>query len=63
MQKDSIAHYNLRIDRDLLDKLGFIARSEERSINGELVVMVKRRIAEFEKEHGDIEKLMNQKDR
>lgn len=54
MPKNDLAHYNLRIDRDLLNKLGFIASSEERSINGELLVMIKRRIEEFEKVHGEI---------
>ena len=39
---------------DLLDKLGYIAKYEGRSKNKELEQMIRKRIAEFEKEHGKI---------
>ena len=52
---DNKSHYTLRIDQELLDKLGYIAEYEGRTKNGELVHMIRKRIAEFEKEHGKIE--------
>lgn len=50
----NLAHYNLRIERDLLNKLGYIAASEERSINGELLAIIKRSVFNYEKENGEI---------
>ena len=52
---DKNSHYTLRIDQELLDKLGYVAEYEGRTKNGELVHMIRRRIAAFEKEHGPIE--------
>ena len=51
---DDKSRYTLRIDPELLDKLGYIAEYEGRTKNRELEQMIKRRIAEFEKEHGPI---------
>ena len=53
--KDGKSRYTLRIAPDLLDKLGYIAEYEGRTKNRELEQMVKKRIAEFEAEHGKIE--------
>ena len=53
--KDNKSRYTLRIDQELLDKLGYVAEYEGRTKNGELVHMIRRRIAAFEKEHGAIE--------
>lgn len=47
--------YTLRTDPVLLEKLGYIAEYEGRTKNRELEQMIKRRIAAFEKEHGEIE--------
>ena len=52
--QDQLLRYTLRIDMDLLDKLGYIAKYEGRSKNKELEQMIRKRIAEFEKEHGKI---------
>lgn len=38
----------------LLEKLGYIAEYEGRTKNRELEQMIKRRIAAFEQEHGEI---------
>ena len=46
---------------ELLDKLGYIAEYEGRTKNRELEQMIKKRIREFEAEHGPIE--IEQKDR
>jgi len=40
-------HFTLRIDRDMLDKFGYIADYEGRTKNKELIQMIKKRIAEF----------------
>ena len=53
--EDNKSRYTLRIDQELLDKLGYVAEYEGRTKNGELVHMIRRRIAAFEKEHGPIE--------
>ena len=55
MVYDDKVRYPMRIDRNLLDKFGYIAEYEGRTKNRELEQMIKRRIAEFEKEVGKIE--------
>ena len=55
MVYDDKVRYTMRIDRKLLDKFGYIAEYEGRTKNRELEQMIKRRIAEFEKEVGKIE--------
>ena len=52
---DDKVRYTMRIDRKLLDKFGYIAEYEGRTKNCEIEQMMKRRIAEFEKEFGEIE--------
>lgn len=47
--------YTLRIDQALLDKLGYIAEYEGRTKNRELEQMIKKRIRDFEQEHGEID--------
>lgn len=51
---ENLTRYTLRISRALLDKFGYIAEYEGRTKNKELEQMIKKRIAEFEKEHGKI---------
>lgn len=52
--KDALSRYTLRVDRALLDKLGYIAEYEGRTKNRELEQMIKKRISDFEKENGKI---------
>lgn len=52
--KDYLSRYTLRVEQELLDKLGYIAEYEGRTKNRELEQMIKKRIADFEKEHGKI---------
>ena len=52
---DSKSRYTLRIDPILLEKLGYVAEYEGRTKNRELEQMIKRRIANFEREHGEIQ--------
>lgn len=53
--KDNLSRYTLRIDQTLLDKLGYIAEYEGRTKNCELEQMIKKRIRDFEQEHGEID--------
>lgn len=52
--KDNLPRYTLRIPQILLDKLGYIADSEGRTKNKELEQLIKKRIAEFEEQYGEI---------
>lgn len=58
--KDSLPRYTLRIPQILLDKLTVVAAYEGRTKNKEIEQLIKRRIAEFETEHGPIEGLGSQ---
>ena len=51
---DSKARFTLRIDPELLEKLGYVAEYEGRTKNRELEQLIKRRIREFEAAHGEI---------
>lgn len=53
--KDPLSRYTLRVPQILLDKLGYVAEYEGRTKNREIEQLIKRRIAEFEKEHGVID--------
>ena len=55
MSTDEKSRYTLRTEQELLDKLGYIAGYEGRTKNRELEQLIKRRILEFEAEHGKIE--------
>lgn len=51
---DRLPRYTLRIPQELLDKLGYIAEYEGRTKNREIEQLIKKRIAEFEADHGEI---------
>ena len=46
--------FTLRTDSDILKKFHYVADYNARSANRELEVLMKKHIAEFEKEHGKI---------
>ena len=52
--KSDLPRYTLRIPKELLDKLGYIADYEGRTKNKEIEQLIKKRIAEFETLHGII---------
>ena len=52
----NIVHFSLRVSQALLDKLAFVAAYEGRSKNKEIEQLIKKRIAAFEREHGEITK-------
>ena len=53
MEKDK--HIGLRVDRDTHRKLKNLAEYKGRSINGELLYLIRQAIIEHEKKHGKIE--------
>lgn len=52
---EKLLRYTLRIDRLLFRKFRYIAQWEGRSANKEIEQYLKKRVAEFEKEHGKID--------
>lgn len=47
--------FSFRIDDDLLRKLHYVAKYNDRSVNRELTRLVRLHIAKFEQEHGEIQ--------
>lgn len=52
--EDKILRYTLRVDRTLFQKFRYVAEFEGRSANKEIEQFIKRHVAEFEKNHGEI---------
>lgn len=50
----AIKSLSIRIDDEMLDKLHFIADYEARSANGQIIVLIRDCIEEFEKKNGEI---------
>lgn len=50
----NLPRYTLRIPADMLFKIRYIAEENGRSANREIELMIKSRIAEYEKQHGEI---------
>lgn len=49
-----LKHISVRIDEELLEKLHVVAEYEGRSINKHILVMIRKSIEQYEKEHGKI---------
>lgn len=52
MEKDK--HLGLRIDAETHKKLKSLAEFEGRSINGEILYLIRQSISKHEKEHGSL---------
>ena len=52
--KYKLSKFTLRIDSQLLKKLHFVAEYNARSANKEVERLIRKHIAQFEKEHGEI---------
>lgn len=48
-------HFALRIPRELLDKIKYIAEANARSANREIELLIRHRVTEYEKEYGTIQ--------
>ena len=53
--KNNEKHLGLRLDEDTHKKLNSLAEFEGRSINGEVIYLIKQAIIKFEKENGELE--------
>ena len=53
---DSQPRYTLRVNRIVLDKLGYIAKYNARTKNKEIEWLIRQHIQTFEAEHGTITK-------
>ena len=52
--KEKLSKFTLRINAELLKKFRYIAEYNGRSANHELQVLIKKRIIQYEKKHGEI---------
>lgn len=50
----NLPQFTIRISLNLLIKLRYIAEFHSRSANREVEMLIKKHVAEFEKEHGEI---------
>lgn len=50
----SVKSVSIRIEREMLDKIGYVAEYEGRSINSHILVLIRESICAFESEHGSI---------
>ena len=55
MRKDHEKHFGLRVDGDLLAKFRYVCGYVGRSANSQLIQLMLKFIADYEKEHGKIE--------
>ena len=44
-----LKNFTLRIEDEFLDKLKYISAYEKRSVNGQIIILIKKFIADFEK--------------
>ncbi len=51
----AVKSVSIRIEEEMLEKLGFVADYEGRSVNSHVLVLIRENIKRFEAEHGAIE--------
>ena len=51
----AVKSVSIRIEEEMLEKIGFVADYEGRSVNSHILVLVRENIRKFEEEHGKIE--------
>jgi len=51
----AIKSVSIRIEEEMLKKIGFIADYEGRSVNSHILVLIRDNIKSFENEHGEID--------
>lgn len=56
-----IKNLTIRIDEEMLNKLHYIADYEGRSANGQVTVLIRDCIEEYEAKHGKIEEIRKNK--
>ena len=50
----AIKSVSIRIEEEMLEKLGFVADYEGRSVNSQVLVLIRQSIHQFEQNHGKI---------
>ena len=55
----AIKSVSIRIEEEMLEKLGFVADYEGRSVNSHILVLIRENIKAFEQEHGEIDVTIN----
>lgn len=55
MDEENKRHFNLRVDGDILAKFRYVSGYYGRSANKQLVWLMQKAIASYEKEHGEID--------
>ena len=51
----AVKSVSIRIEEEMLEKIGFVADYEGRSVNSHILVLIRDNIKAFETEHGKIE--------
>lgn len=51
----AVKSVSIRIEEEMLEKIGFVADYEGRSINSHILVLVRENIRQFESAHGPID--------
>jgi len=51
----AVKSVSIRIEEEMLEKIGYVADYEGRSVNSHILVLIRENIRSFEAEHGKIE--------
>ena len=51
----AVKRVSIRIEEEMLEKLGHIADDEGRSVNSRMLILIRQAIGLFEQEHGPIQ--------
>ena len=51
----AIKSVSIRIEEEMLNKIGYVADYEGRSVNSHVLVLIRENIKMFEEEHGSID--------
>ena len=51
----AVKSVSIRIEEEMLEKIGFVADYEGRSVNSHILVLIREDIRKFEAQHGKIE--------
>ena len=62
MRNKNNKHLGIEVEPELHRKLKFIAKYEDRSINGQVIYLIRQSIREFEKAFGPIPEEAEEKD-
>ena len=55
----AIKSVSIRIEEEMLNKIGYVADYEGRSVNSHVLVLIRENIKKFEEEHGSIDGYIN----